>query len=737
MSRISLNNIQFLLVCLWILCFGMANAQNYDQNGDLKKSEQLILENRNAEAKTLLQRVLTLDNTNPKANVLLAKVYLADNDYANACRRFALAYSGDNKLTFEQLTLYAKTLKQNGNYTEAEDIIKILLRRGNLTALQRKELKNDLLGINEVKNGSINSFENELSPFVDNTETSEISPYPKDSSSFTFGRSVKAETGTSIDNLIHTDGNSSKLDINPELGLIGNMQHFGNQAFFSLCKEGACKLYTANLDGKLRLRKITELSALNSDEGSTTQAYIFSINSALLMVFASNRPGGFGGYDLYFSFLSNKGWTEPKLLPDNVNTIGNEISPYYDGSNLYFSSDYHPNLGGYDIFTTKTSEFIAFGAIENLGTPFNSVANDLYFKLNTENNNGYLSSNRKGSVVGSSETCCNDIFTFPWPPKKIESKYVEKSTTVKKGSKEYYSNLIDELQALLPLTLYFHNDIPLPNQAVPTYSQTYFPYKAMEKEYLRNSSSTDNLTFFTNTLALEYSKLQVFTALIQEVFKSDLDIEFTVKGYASPLATTSYNDALSTRRINSFINELFDFKSGLFNSYRDKISINQIPFGETKSAIGVSDNKKDPKNSIYAFEALRERKIEIRDIRIKDYSIDTTSLESESNESSEINIDKTEDKESPKEVHNSKTKNYSRLDTVKVNNPYAETFKIASIEASCGCTEIQTAVVEIAGKSSIEIYAKRELYNGLPKPVTIRFVSAYPEAQASFVISLD
>lgn len=729
MPRISISNLQYLLLGLFILCFYQIRAQNYDGNGDLKLSEQFINENRNGEAKALIQKVLALDNTNPRANVLLAKTYLADNDYASACKHFEIAYENDSILPFDQLSLYAKTLKQNSNYNEALKIIRVLLSRHNLTDIQRKALKNDLVGINEVKNGSITSYENELSPFVDNTETSEISPYPKDTNSFTFGRSVKSESGTVLENLIHTDGTSTTLDINPALGLIGNIQHIQNKAFFSLCMDGECNLYAADLDKKSRLKNVSELKALNSDQGSTTQAYVFKLRSTLLMVFSSNRPGGYGGFDLYFSFLSTNGWQQPKLLSSSVNTIGNEISPYYDGTYLYFSSDYHPNLGGYDIFRTKTSEFIAFDGIENLGTPFNSVANDLYFKLNTTSDEGYLSSNRKGSVVGSSETCCNDIYTFPWPPKKVESKFVAQSNTIKKGSPEYYNGIIDELQALLPLTLYFHNDIPLPNQTVPTYSQTYFPYKAMEKEYLLNNASNENLDFFNTTLALEYSKLQVFTSLVQEVFKSNLDIEFTVKGYASPLATTAYNDALSQRRINSFINELFDFRSGIFNSYRDKISINQVPFGETQSASGVSDNKKDPKKSIYAFEALRERKIEIRDIRIKGKSIEQpTQTITKSDTTKSIDI---------KSRSSSSMDENNRLDTVIVNNPYPEIFKIAGIEASCGCTEIQSKISEIPGKSSIEIYAKRELYNGVPKPVTIRFVSAYPEAQASFVISLD
>ena len=72
---------------------------------------------------------------------------------------------------------------------------------------------------------------------------------------------------------------------------------------------------------------------------------------ASTIYFASDRPGGEGGYDLYRLTDNGNNWTSaPENLGTRVNTRGDEITPYFDGNSLYFSSDYHQGMGGFDVF---------------------------------------------------------------------------------------------------------------------------------------------------------------------------------------------------------------------------------------------------------------------------------------------------------------------------------------------------------------------------------------------------
>lgn len=114
------------------------------------------------------------------------------------------------------------------------------------------------------------------------------------------------------------------------------------------------------------------------------------------LYFSSDNKDGKGGLDIYMSKLENGEWTEGVNMGDVINTTGNEDAPFMskDGKTLYFASTGHEGMGGYDLFT---SEFKDGNWTEpvNMGTPVNSPADDIYLKIENEEQI-YLSSNRKG-----------------------------------------------------------------------------------------------------------------------------------------------------------------------------------------------------------------------------------------------------------------------------------------------------------------------------------------------------
>lgn len=125
---------------------------------------------------------------------------------------------------------------------------------------------------------------------------------------------------------------------------------------------------------------------------------------ASLMYFSSDRAGGFGGYDLYVSKYNNGKWGAPENLGPRINTSDNEFYPFIHSSGrLYFCSNGHDNkVGGYDIFYSESYNGKWIAPIK-LPPPFNSGANDYTFNVDDQFQNGFYTSNSRGS---------KDIYTF-------------------------------------------------------------------------------------------------------------------------------------------------------------------------------------------------------------------------------------------------------------------------------------------------------------------------------------
>ncbi|MDX1684081.1 MAG: OmpA family protein [Saprospiraceae bacterium] len=132
-----------------------------------------------------------------------------------------------------------------------------------------------------------------------------------------------------------------------------------------------------------------------------------------VLFFSSNMEGGKGGYDLYYStYEGGSTYSLPTNLGEEINTIGDEITPFYRDGILYFSSDGLPTIGGYDIYSS-TWDGSSWSEPENMGLAYNSTCDDIYYTLNVEGSKGFLVSNRPGTTTRSvgSKTCCDDIWT--------------------------------------------------------------------------------------------------------------------------------------------------------------------------------------------------------------------------------------------------------------------------------------------------------------------------------------
>jgi flagellar motor protein MotB len=117
-----------------------------------------------------------------------------------------------------------------------------------------------------------------------------------------------------------------------------------------------------------------------------------------ILFFTSDKPGGFGGYDLYYCEWKRNYWSEPVNAGPVINTTGNESYPFINPSgDLFFSSDGHPGLGGMDIFFSQFSG-ASWLTPFHLDPPINSKYDDFGIITDTLMNQGYFSSNRNKST---------------------------------------------------------------------------------------------------------------------------------------------------------------------------------------------------------------------------------------------------------------------------------------------------------------------------------------------------
>jgi len=127
-------------------------------------------------------------------------------------------------------------------------------------------------------------------------------------------------------------------------------------------------------------------------------------SDGLTLYFASDRPGGYGGIDLYVTMKDPKTgvWSIPKNLGPKINTKGDEKTPFIhsDSETLYFSSTGHFGFGGYDIFYVRKDEKGEWMEPENIGSPINGDTDDTGFFVSTDAKSGYFFSYDEGKVRG-------------------------------------------------------------------------------------------------------------------------------------------------------------------------------------------------------------------------------------------------------------------------------------------------------------------------------------------------
>jgi len=246
----------------------------------------------------------------------------------------------------------------------------------------------------------------------------------------------------SIDDKINTSGHDASIALSID----------GKKLFIykSTAKDGG-DIYMSQFNDNVWSEPVRLEETINTKywEGSITLSA-----DEKIVYFSSERPGGFGGRDIYRSVKQENGkWGPSENLGKTINTSDNEDAPFIltDGKTLFFSSDGVKSMGGYDIFITKL-ENNNWSEPENVGYPINTADNEIYYTLSGDMKRGYYSTAASGGKGLQDIYVVSPAFTGKLPPvvlvkgivtsnnKPVESKIIVHYSSGKDEYGVFYSD---------------------------------------------------------------------------------------------------------------------------------------------------------------------------------------------------------------------------------------------------------------------------------------------------------
>ena len=674
---------------------------------------------------------------------LLAEAYRQYNDYAHAEELYEEVYRREKGRVYPMSAFWLATMmKNNGNYANSLKLWKKVNRKfkrdkkGYVYLKSKQEIEScswarehlfDSVPVPMTNVGQpVNSYISEFAPFlVDSTTllfaSLRANKYGEDREVYDAGYRVKIyQSKWEADQWGTPEALDSTVNKNGLHQANGAFNGDRSRFYFSRCDAAfQCVIMMQRRTANGGWSAATEVSGVNHTSASTTQPHLAEIDGTEYLFFASDRPGGKGGLDIWYTSSSGDDqWDTPRNAGDSINTPDNEITPWYDASSetFYFSSQWHNGFGGFDVFSSNGKPG-NLRAPNNMGYPFNTPANDYYFIYNDTTGAGFLASNRIGSLHKKAPTCCNDLWFFELPP------------AVHADTLPFAS--LEELNQSLPVTLYFHNDEPNPRTTDSTtrrnYLDTYEEYRVMEDEYVtkfsaglsgaqKDTAAAQMERLFNDRIRQGVDDLSVFSALLQRELDKGYNIEITIQGYASPLAKTQYNRMLTGRRISSLQNYLHDYQGGVLRKYIDQTAKNggtlsfvRVPFGEYTANKQITDNP-NADDAIFSVGAALERKIEI--VSVQQAKRDSLYAEMKFNS----------------EIHDFGS--ISKGDTVSgyflLTNAGNMELRIDSIATDCNCVTLTPSnnSIRAGGRVGLEIQYRSANDEGL----TARYITIFTNA---------
>ena len=395
-----------------------------------------------------------------------------------------------------------------------------------------------------------------------------------------------------------------------------------------------------------------------------------------ILYFSSDMPGGYGGFDLYKAKWNGKEWETPVNLGSDINSPYDEVFPSLspDGD-LIYSTNHIETHGGLDIvlyrdgmrnlfpkpinspyddfaisfdgdslgfFSTNRVtgmlkdniyvfnipdpfpiEYNFFATIKDAETldPLHEAL--VAFASDEKNIFGIVITDEDGRALLFRSAPEPGLFNFEVSKSGYHALRLKNDEFIAKDQHFNITFLLEQMPEIELITegliiLYFENNIPpvarMGYNTVADYEKAYNMYLNNREQYFRYSKNTrEELNEFFEKVDSSMTKLRLFLPFLEEKLEAGYDFSIELTAYASPLATSRYNELLSRRRNasvkNFFLNQQdFDIQQYIDN---ERITFNENIIGDTKAPAHVSASRTDRQRSVFSVEASRERRVQL------------------------------------------------------------------------------------------------------------------------------
>jgi len=380
-----------------------------------------------------------------------AECYSKVKDYRKAAECYEPIKEENKDLMLPGLK-HCRMLKLDGEYDEASRAFVYFINsyegtdKGVVEKIVQDEIRGCELAMSMLEKESSNITFNHLSSNV-NSKAADFAPIPFSDDVLYYTSNMVGETKMYLSQRNGEVWSRSRVPKKfPEIFA----PHYGNGAFspdnksffYNQCDQidasgrmvYGCEIFITQRDEKgwgapQKLNK-----GINKTGATATQPFVVHQNNQEILYFVSDRSGGQGGMDIWFTsrdLASEKlSFERPRNCGKVINSMADEMTPYFDllENTMYFSSNGKVNIGGFDIFMSKNIGDNEWARSKNIGLPFNSNADDYYYRKYSASG-GYVVSNRK---FGLEKTTYghDDIFSFSIPTERMmaSGKVMDKKT---------------------------------------------------------------------------------------------------------------------------------------------------------------------------------------------------------------------------------------------------------------------------------------------------------------------
>lgn len=598
----------------------MDKAYEYSRKGNEKKCVETLLE--------ITQKYPDF----PDAYSALGQIYCSNDDYEKAIIFYEKGIEISPKHDLNSYYRLGKMYKQLANYTKAKQCFDFYVQNEKSAKYKERiaECKKELENIDFIQQSMANPVEflpYNLGKNVNDTNYQYLPTLTLDEQLYVTQRENNKEKfyfckrdTSQMENFVWLPKQKMPYPPNNDENVgAGTISPDGLYMYYAICGAkdgfGSCDIYVSKKEGDNTWSKPKNLGPNVNSSAWDSQPSIASDGRTLF--FVSNRKGGYGKSDIYYTYLKDDGtWTVAKNLGSKINTEEDEISPFIHPSNttLYFSSNGHKGMGGMDIFYSRINQG-KFSDPVNIGYPINTSSDETCLVVSPDAIYAVYASDRFEDGEGKTDLYAFKLYPQARPTAVIcmkgkvfydgktenkEAKFVIKNLKTNKIVAQTVSNKYNS-SYLMTIPVDADYGLSVESEGYLFYSENFsISNDEVQKYYNKDIYLTSikegavvvlqNIFFQTNSFELLETSLPELETLLQ-LLNDNPNIKIEISGHTDSEGNKDYNQTLSEKRANSVKQWLIE-KGVKAERLQSKGYGQQFPIADNKTPEGRKQNRR-------------------------------------------------------------------------------------------------------------------------------------------------